>query len=206
MTIQNSQDLGLSNYSYDALIFDRDGTLVNSAPIHYQSFDKALKDYGSSLNEAWYLERTGLSSKEILTEHANENKTPFANIIELMKKKEFYYLELISLVKEIIETSEIVRSLHNKIPMAVASSGNRDSVIKSLESVGLLEYFDHIITAEDVIEHKPSPDIFLVTAERLGVSPDRCVVFEDSFEGIEAATIAGSMVIDVKQHASIYKP
>jgi HAD superfamily hydrolase (TIGR01509 family) len=86
---------------------------------------------------------------------------------------------------------EIVKRVHGKLPIAVASGGHRRIVTRTLTCLGILDKFDVIICAEDYRNGKPNPDPFLAAAERLGVIPEKCLVFEDTNTGIEAARAAG---------------
>jgi HAD superfamily hydrolase (TIGR01509 family) len=112
--------------------------------------------------------------------------------------KEKRYKELVHSVQEIKAVTDIVRKYHGKVPMAVASGGTRDIVDATLSAVGLHQYFDVIVAANDVVNGKPAPDIFLLAAEKMGVDAADCIVYEDGDPGIVAAKAAGMRVIDVR--------
>ena len=95
---------------------------------------------------------------------------------------------------------EVADRLRGKKPIAVASGGFRDIIRKQLTHVGIVDWFDVIVSAEDTAKHKPEPDVFLETAKRLGVHPEDCLVFEDADLGVEAARRAGMAWIDVRDY------
>ena len=112
-------------------------------------------------------------------------------------RKESLYFDLLPKLKAIDEVVQHIDAQHGRIPFAVVSGGRRDSVIRSLTTVNLLDRFEAIVGAEDYIRSKPAPDAFLLAAERLGVAPGSCLVFEDTDLGIEAATAAGMASVRV---------
>ena len=112
-------------------------------------------------------------------------------IDSLAVRKEALYLAQLPSLKAIPEVVEHITAQHGRIPFAVASGSRKDSVVGSLTTVGLLDRFDAIVTAGDYVHAKPAPDCFLLAAERLGVAPKDCLVFEDTQLGIQAATAAG---------------
>ena len=196
--------MDLSRFSYDALIFDCDGTLVNSEPLHFEAFRLALLDQAARFDRKWYLERLGLTRLELLTEFSRFTKI-LVDINKAVTSSELNFLKLTNELDVIPEIAAIAQGNWKKVPMAVASSGQRLSVITSLESVGLLKLFDKIVTAEDVAEHKPLPEPYLKASKKLSISPERCLVFEDTDQGLESARRAGCSVVDVRTIAAIYK-
>ena len=174
--------MDLSRFSYDALIFDCDGTLVNSEPLHFEAFRLALLDQAATFDRKWYLERLGLTRLELLTEFSRFTKIS-VDINKAVTSSELNFLKLTNELDVIPEIAAIAQGNWKKVPMAVASSGQRLSVITSLESVGLLKLFDKIVTAEDVAEHKPLPEPYLKASKKLSISPERCLVFEDTDQG-----------------------
>ncbi len=191
--------IDLSTYSFDAMVFDVDGTLVLSAPTHFKAFSLALRDQYTSMDEEWYQQRQGLSRFELLTA-LNQKNGGKIDVARAVSDSESYFLACIQEVTEIDAVASIVRREASNYPMAVASSGQRSSVEKALDEVGLLSFFTIILTADDITACKPNPEIYITAAARLGLSPSRCLVFEDSDEGITAASVAGSTVIDVRAY------
>jgi HAD superfamily hydrolase (TIGR01509 family) len=95
------------------------------------------------------------------------------------------------------EVLEHINAQHGRIPFAVVSGSNRESIVKSLTTAGLLDRFEVIVGHEDYTRSKPAPDAFLIGAERLGIAPEDCLVFEDTEMGIQAATAAGMASVRV---------
>jgi HAD superfamily hydrolase (TIGR01509 family) len=107
------------------------------------------------------------------------------------------FLKRIGSIGVIDEVVAFAQSLRGKIPMAVASGGSRFVVEKTLNIVGISDWFDEVVTADDVVDGKPAPDVFLKAAQLLGVDPAKCLVLEDAPSGIVAAQRAGMQVIAI---------
>jgi HAD superfamily hydrolase (TIGR01509 family) len=106
-------------------------------------------------------------------------------------RKENLYFDLLPQLKVVPEVLEHIEAQYGRIPFAVVSGGRRESIVRSLTTVNLLDRFQTIVGAEEYVNSKPAPDAFLIAAERLGVAPKDCLVFEDTSLGIQAATAAG---------------
>ena len=127
----------------------------------------------------------------------NENKLSITPE-ELVKLKQKAFWDSVGLIKPVELVVEIVKKYHGKLPMAVGTGASRRSALLQLDTLGLTDYFEAIVTADDVDNHKPHPDTFLVCAEIMGVAPEHCQVFEDGILGMEAARSAGMMITDVR--------
>jgi len=182
---------------YGALIFDCDGTLADTMPTHYQAWLAALRSFGADLAEDHFYKMGGIPTETII-EILNEKFGYGLDVKLTHKEKEQRYMDLAESVVEIQAVADIARAHHGKVPMAVASGGIRTIVLKTLTTVGLLPLFDTLVTADDVVNGKPAPDIFLEAARRMNVAPEMCVVYEDGEPGIEGARRAGMRVIDVR--------
>ncbi|NMG08846.1 HAD family phosphatase [Brasilonema sp. UFV-L1] len=182
---------------YTALIFDCDGTLADTILLHFQTWASAMRPFGFELTKEWFYEQTGLSATELI-KTINDTFSYKLDPILVTNSKEKLYRELIHTVKEIQAVTDIVRTHHRKIPMAVASGSNRSIVEATLNVIGLLTFFETVVTIDDVGRGKPSPDIFLLAAERLKVSPEDCIIYEDSNGGLEAARRARMRAIDIR--------
>lgn len=183
---------------YQALIFDLDGTVVDSMPAHFVAWCRALADHGQPniFPEDVFYSLGGMPTGaivEILNEKHGLDLEPAA----VAESKRIHFLECLDEVKFIEEVIDFVRANHGKVPMAIASGGSRKVVGKTLEILGVEELFDAVVTADDVVKCKPAPDIFFEAAKRLGVAPEGCVVFEDAPAGIEAGHEAGMEVVVV---------
>lgn len=180
------------------LIFDCDGTLADTMPLHYQAWSAAMKHHGAEFPEALFWEMAGIPTVRII-ELLNEKHGWTVPVLEAAELKEKLYVELIDKVRVIEPVAEVVRQYAGKLPMAVATGGTRAIVTKTLTAVKLLEQFQAIVTADDVRHGKPAPDIFIESARRLAVPPAKCLVFEDADLGVQAANDAGMRVIDIRQ-------
>ena len=191
--------LDLSRYQYAALIFDCDGTLVDSASLHFRALRDALRAQGLELGQEWYEQRLGLSRRALFQqfEQCFGAKIDVASASELSDR---IYASISHELAEIPLIASIAREHHGKVPMAVASGGERFVLATSLRAAGLVDLFDHVVSISDVGQGKPSPALFLEAARRLGHLPAECLVFDDTDEGIEAARRAGMPCIDVRKY------
>ena len=183
-------ELTLPKGDFDAYIFDCDGTLADTMPLHYEAWCAVLKGTACEFPEALFYELGGVTTEgvvKILNERHGSDMDPK----ETSKRKEEIYLNLISRILPIEPVVAFMHQFHGKVPMAVASGGKRQIVTHTLEALGIAGKFDAIVCAEDYTRGKPAPDPFLVAAEKLNVSPEKCLVFEDTQTGIEAAKAAG---------------
>ena len=182
-----------------ALIFDLDGTLADTMPWHYQAWQKACLRFGIVMDTAFLQAHTGAPGWKIAEEViAINGKTGIVSPEDIMSIKLEEFLAIQHNVTPIEPVIALVRKYHGKLPMAVGTGGHREAVEKTLEIVGIREYFDIIVTANDVTHHKPHPETFLRCAELMGVDPAECEVFEDGDLGIEAARRAGMIATDVR--------
>jgi beta-phosphoglucomutase-like phosphatase (HAD superfamily) len=185
--------------TFDALIFDCDGTLVDSAPAHLNSIQEALAPLGLTMSPEWYAPRHGLDPDGLLDAYeADFNVTAIAREA-LWERNNSAYQASIPLIREITLVADIARRWHGKVPMAVASNGIKENVEGTLRNTNLLHLFSTIVTAAEVQQGKPAPDVYLEAASRLNVTPTRCIVFEDSNEGLEAARRAGMKGYDIRE-------
>lgn len=175
---------------WKALIFDCDGTLAHTMPLHYRAWCRAMEDFGGQFPEKLFYEFGGMPTAEIVR-RLNEKYQLAMPVDGVVARKEAYYLELVHETEPIEAVVTVAREYHGRLPMAVASGGHRHLVEASLNALGIRELFDTIVAAEDYIHGKPAPDPFLEAARRLEVTPEHCLVFEDGLLGVEAAKAAG---------------
>lgn len=186
---------------YKALIFDLDGTLVDSMPAHFRAWCQALSDHGSPgvFPEDVFYAMGGRPTRDIVQIINGERGLHLDPEGVALSKKRHFMKELSS-IELIEEVSNFAKENRGKVPMGVASGGSRVVVEKTLQMVGLSDWFDEVVSSDEVENGKPAPDVFLEAASRLGVSPEDCVVFEDGRAGIEAALAAGMKVVTVPTH------
>lgn len=190
--------ISLPTHGFDAVIFDCDGTLVDSMPAHFEAWCDALALYGAGgiFKEDVFLAMGGRPTRDIVVELNSEYDLHLDPEAVAFAKREAFLKRLDSMTL-IDEVAAYAQSLRGKIPMAVASGGSRMVVEKTLHVVGVSDWFDEVVTADDVNEGKPAPDVFLRAAQLLGVVPSKCLVLEDAPAGILAAQRAGMQVIAV---------
>ena len=187
---------------FSALIFDCDGTLVDTAPAHYFAITEALKLQGHTMDREWYMARAGLTPDALLD--AQEAAVAAAGKIAPLDRATVFstsnehFRAGLHLLREVEAVAALAPEWHGRVPMSVASNGRLANVQASLRATGLLPLFDRIVSADDVTHGKPAPDVFLEAARRMNVAPSECVVLEDSDEGLRAASAAGMRSIDVR--------
>jgi beta-phosphoglucomutase-like phosphatase (HAD superfamily) len=187
---------------FRGLIFDCDGTLVETLPAHVQALQDALEPFGLRPTMEWARSKYGQSPATVLQALEDEvGKIP-APHSEVLRTWGANYGRNLHLLEQIGPVCDIAREWRGRCPMAVASNGQRNNVMATLQAVGLLPLFDAVATIEDVTRGKPAPDLFLAAARKLGISPEECVVLEDSDEGLEAAARAGMRVVRVPAYGA----
>ncbi|HGY55352.1 MAG TPA: HAD family phosphatase [Caldithrix abyssi] len=182
-----------------ALIFDCDGTLVDSMPLHFEAWRETFKKFGRSYPHDFVNARKGMRVADVVREY-NRHYNDHLNVLRFTAIKEEIALKRLQTVKPIEPVAEVVRHHAGILPMAVCSGSPEKSVRISLQAVGLAGLFKVILTADDGLAPKPAPDMFLEAARCLNVVPERCQVFEDGDYGIEAAEKAGMIVTDIRKY------
>jgi len=175
---------------FDAYLFDCDGTIVDSMPLHYKAWKQILGEWNCEFSEERLYAWGGMPIVEIIST-LNKEYGLSMPVETLAARKERLYFELLPELRPVPEVVEHVLAMHGKIPFAVVSGSTRDSVVASLTTLRLLDRFDALVCAGEYQNSKPHPEAFLLAAEKLGVHPNTCLVFEDTDMGIEAATAAG---------------
>jgi HAD superfamily hydrolase (TIGR01509 family) len=180
-----------------AVIFDCDGTLVDSEPLARTAWERALLPYGYALTDADAEASVGLPYPRVHAYFAARASLPDANAFWGEFTGELFGLIDSSLVV-FDDAVDAVRSLRSRgVPVAVASSSPRERLSRTLGRAGLLDAFDVVVSGDEVEHGKPAPDMFLLAASRLGVEPGACVVIEDSPPGVQAGIAAGMFTLAV---------
>jgi HAD superfamily hydrolase (TIGR01509 family) len=182
--------LALPPGNFKAYLFDCDGTVADSMPLHYIAWSQALGEWGCKFTEERFYQLGGMPIVEIIALLGREQGIEMP-IAQVAKRKEELYFEHLPKLQCVPEVLEHIEEQRGCIPFAIVSGSARDSVEASLRAIGLLERFDVLVCAGDYTKSKPDPEPFLIAAEKLGVPGKQCLVFEDTGMGIEAATAAG---------------
>lgn len=181
---------------FGAYLFDCDGTIADSMPLHYVAWKKVLGEWNCEFEETFFYSLGGMPIVEII---AMLNKKHGLNmpVASVARRKESLYYEMLPQLKVVPEVLEHIEEQHGRIPFAVVSGSTRDSVTASLGMLKLLDRFETMVCAGEYDKGKPDPEAFLLAASRLGVAPEACLVFEDTEMGIQAATAAGMASVKV---------
>ena len=184
-------------------IFDCDGTLVDTMPLHYRAWDRAMQQAGlkGTLSEELFYSLGGMPTLKVAAVFAKHHGLTI-DVDHVFHHKEEMFLEMQAEMKVIQPVVDFARKLHGKLPMSVASGGPKPVVKKTLELMHLTDLFPVVVTPEDVAHGKPAPDMFLLAAKKMGVPPERCLVFEDAGPGFEAAVAAGMQYVRVPSRAT----
>ncbi|WP_433723605.1 HAD family hydrolase [Actinoplanes sp. CA-051413] len=181
---------------FRAYLFDCDGTIADSMPVHYLAWQQALKEWGAVLPEDLFYAWGGRPVAEIIAD-LNEQQGLSMPVEIVAARREVLFQELLPTVSAVPGVLEHIDEAHRRIPFAVVSGSTRESVTASLSALGLLDKFDVLVCAGDYPRAKPDPGAFLLAAELLRVPPGDCLVFEDTDLGIQAATAAGMAAVRV---------
>lgn len=191
-------EINLTADGFDAVIFDCDGTLVHSMPLHFEAWCEALSLHGAAniFKEDVFYAMGGRPTKDIVVEINDEYGLKLDPEKVAFSKREAF-LRKLGQLELIDEVAAFAESLRGKLPMAIATGGTRLVIEKTLQAVGVSDLFEEVVTADDVANGKPAPDIFLKAAQMLGVKPERCLVLEDAPAGVMAGQLAGMTVISI---------
>jgi HAD superfamily hydrolase (TIGR01549 family) len=180
-----------------ALIFDCDGTLADTMPLHWLAWQAITSRHNVIFPEDRFYALGGVPSRHILQMLREEQRLSI-DPIAVSREKEEEYLKLMAQVGPIHEVVEIAKEHAGKLPMAVASGGTKPVIEKVLRHLEIRDLFGAVVTSEDVLHQKPAPDIFLEAARRLGVAPEHCRAYEDTDLGLTAIRTAGMDAVDVR--------
>lgn len=186
------------NFIPQGLIFDCDGTLANTMPLHWRAWSLITQRHGLHFPEDRFYSLGGVPSRDILKMLAKEQGRSLDHIAVAHEKEEAY-LPLMAEVEPIHAVVEIAKAHHGKIPMAVASGGTQKIICEVLEHLKIRHLFAAVVTCEMVTNQKPAPDIFLEAARRIGVAPKLCRAYEDTDLGLTAIRAASMDAVDVRQ-------
>jgi HAD superfamily hydrolase (TIGR01509 family) len=175
---------------FGAYLFDCDGTIVDSMPLHYLAWKKALSEWGCDFSEKLFYEWGGMPVADIIST-LNGRHGLSMPVEQVGRRKENLYYELLPELRPVAEVLEHIQAQQGRIPFGVVSGSTRESVMASLTVVKLLDRFQTLVCAGEYKNGKPDPEGFLKAAANLGVAAKNCLVFEDTEMGIQAAKAAG---------------
>ena len=188
--------LELPERAFAAYLFDLDGTIADSMPLHFRSWTQAVEEAGGTFPEADFYALGGVTlprTVEILNERYGYHMPP----AETARRKELLYLEMLPQLKPVAAVLDVIHQDRGRVPFAVVSGSPRESITNTLRTLGLLDDFPVIVGAEDYRHGKPDPEPFLTAAARLNVPPADCLVFEDADAGIASAEAAGMLWVRI---------
>lgn len=179
------------------VIFDCDGTLVESSEAHCRSMQAAAAEQGCDMTTDWYATRTGLD-RRTLFEEFSETVGPGFDLDQAIQTSISSYAGFLDLVHPIEDISALFWGLRNQgYPLAVATNAEREIAVQSLEVIGVSEALDALVTISEVALPKPAPALFQAAASALGLRSNEVCVIEDSPQGVKAAVTAGMAVFRV---------
>jgi beta-phosphoglucomutase family hydrolase len=190
------------NPNAKALIFDLDGTLADTMPVHFWAYKNILTEYGINFTPEIFTTLAGIPAVGTI-EKLNELFGTKMNAEEVGHFKEQEYEKIMHKMKPIVPVVELAKQYHGKMPMAIGTGGYNRLAWKTMEILGLDKYFSILVSSNEITHPKPHPETFLKCAEHLGIEPNFCEVFEDGDLGMQAAKSAGMMATLVTDYYKV---
>ena len=181
----------------DALIFDFDGTIVDSMPVHYLSWQQAFKLNKCSFSKDFFYQHAGVSLPEVVNLY-NQTYGTALSPEDVVAQKDMAHRQYLSETKVIPQVFDLIKKYHGVLPMAVATGNSKNLTEPLLRQLDLDPYFETVVFGDDVRYPKPHPECFLRAAAEMGVPASRCEVFEDGDAGLEGALLAGMKATDIR--------
>ncbi len=186
-----------------ALVFDMDGVIIDSEPLHLLAYQKFLADFGLTFLEEDNHKFLGMKDLDC-AKYLVERHRLTITALEFVERKESVlhqlFTEQLKMQPGVLQILE--KALQLNIPAVIASSATMPTIELVVELTGTRKYFRHLCSGDEVPNGKPAPDVFLLGAERLGVEPSECLVIEDTYNGVCAAKAAGMMCIAIPCQAT----
>ncbi|MFP4483298.1 MAG: HAD family hydrolase [Spirochaetaceae bacterium] len=181
-----------------ALIFDIDGTLIDTMPLHQAAWKRVLAKHGVEISDDYFMSRLGGHPSRRIVEIVNGEFKANLDAEEISREKDRAFVATATMVQPIRPVVDVVERHHGVLPLGIATNETTGIANMTLRAAGLSHYFSVMVTLDEIARPKPDPEVFLVCAERMGMDPAVCQVFEDSERGLEAARNAGMIVTDVR--------
>lgn len=187
----------LPDETTQAILFDCDGTLVDTMPVHREVWHQLFLRYDFIITDEWWEEWANLPLLPMV-QHVIPGSTPQL-AEELNVEAMRMYNDMLHKIEPLEHVIEVARRFHGRLQMAVVTGGYRDVVVPSLDAAGITHLFDCIVTADEVTHSKPAPDLYALAMRKLGVEPEACLVYEDSEIGMTSARGAGAgRIVDIR--------
>lgn len=190
---------------FRAFIFDCDGTLADTMPLHYRAWVEEIQARGGKFPEDLFYSLGGVPAPGVV-EFLNHRYRLSMPVEETAATKEKRFEALLPQVKAIQPVVDFALEKSGRYPLAVASGGYKEVVLRTLDTLGIRQHFQAVVSYEDVTHPKPAPDTYLEAARQLGVPPEQCLVFEDTPLGVQAATAAGMRCVLVPSGPVVAAP
>lgn len=180
-----------------ALLFDCDGTLVDTMGVHREVWSQIFARYGFEVTDGWWADYANVALVPFVRAVVPDASEELCNALNVEGMQ--MYLEVLHHVQPLEHVIEIARAAHGTLPMAVVTGGYREIIVPTLDAAGITDLFDHIVTADDVVSSKPAPDVYARAVSLLGVDASQCIAYEDSEIGMQSARDAGvGRIIDIR--------
>ena len=188
---------------FEAVIFDWDGTLAETRKIVIQSFQNVLTEEGCNVSDEFIVRLMGVGTKKTFIEafKACNRRLDVLMLEKLTNKKVRIQAENTNKVKLMNGAFELLEDLYGRIKIALATMGSRPVIDKLLTEKRIKKFFNVVVTADDVSKPKPDPEVFIITAKKLGIDPQKCMVIEDSVFGLRAARLAKMKCVGIPSGA-----
>ncbi len=180
------------------LVFDLDGTLIDSMPLHYEAWHEVCATKGVDFTEEMFYSLAGVHSERIF-EIINEKYGTDFDPVQYGLIKEEVYMKKLQFLKPVEPVLELVKKYHGRLPMSIGTGSPGKHSWEAVKALGLDKYFDILVSKDDVSKGKPDPETFLKCAKLMGIEPKYCQVLEDGEPGLQAAHSAGMIVTDIRE-------
>lgn len=183
---------------YEGLIFDMDGTLIDTMPVHAKAWGMVGKQFGYEFDSQIMYNLGGATVRTIAEEMMKSANMPLERLDEVITAKRALSYQLIPSQSTLLPTFDIVKYFYQKKPIALGSGSHRKIIDMLIDKLNIASFFNAIVSADDVKAHKPHPETFLRCAELIKINPTNCIVFEDADLGVKAGLSAGMDVFDIR--------